>query len=241
MKHPDAERSVESYRRLAARYDASCERVMPVREETVALLDLQPGDVAVDVASGTGLSFPLPMEAIGPTGHLIAIEHSPEMMALARKRVEAAGWRNVTLIEAAVEATEVPIAFDAVLFHFTHDVLQSPAALARLFARAKPGARVAVAGARFASWWLAPLNLWVMFRARHYLTTYTDLGQPWRNLLTYVPDLTVRSRLFGTGYVAHGRFRAAHAAEKADDETGKNEEACWRAPAHLMERFKKAD
>ena len=52
---------------------------MRVREERVALLDLQPGDVAVDVASGTGLSFPLLMEAIGPTGRLIAIEHSAEI------------------------------------------------------------------------------------------------------------------------------------------------------------------
>ena len=208
MKHPDAERSVESYRRLAARYDASCERVMPVREETVALLDLQPGDVAVDVASGTGLSFPLLMEAIGPTGRLIAIEQSPEMMALERKRIEAAGWCNVTLIETATEAADVPVAFDAVLFHFTHDVLQSPAALARLFGRAKPGTRVAVAGAKFTSWWLAPLNLWVKFRARHYLTTYAGLARPWRHLLTHVSDLTVRSCLFGTGYLAHGRFRA---------------------------------
>lgn len=59
MRQPDARRSVESYRRLAARYDASCERVMRVREETVGLLDLRPADVVVDVASGTGLSFPL--------------------------------------------------------------------------------------------------------------------------------------------------------------------------------------
>ena len=214
MRPPDAQHSVESYSRLAAGYDASCERVVRVREETVALLGLRPGDAVVDVASGTGLSFPLLMQAIGPAGHLIAIEHSPEMMALAHKRVEVAGWRNVTLIEAAVEAADLPVAFDAALFHFTHDVLQSPAALVQLFSRARPGARVAVAGARFVSWWLAPLNLWVMFRARHYLTTYTGLRQPWRNLLTYVPDLTVRHRLLGTGYVAHGRFRAPHAARR---------------------------
>ena len=207
MNQPDAQRSVESYRRLAGRYDASCKRVMPVREEAVSLLGLRSGDVVVDVASGTGLSFAMLVQAIGSTGHLIAIEHSPEMMALARRRVDAAGWRNVTLIEAATEAADVPVTFDAVLFHFTHDVLQSPAALARLFARAKPGARVAVAGAKFASWWMAPLNLWVMLRARHYLTTYAGLDQPWRNLLTYVPDLTVRRRLLGTGYLAHGTFQ----------------------------------
>lgn len=86
MRQPDARRSVKSYRRLAKGYDASCMPVMPIREEAVALLELQRGDIVVDVASGTGLSFPLLLEAIGPTGRLIAIEHSPEMMALARAR-----------------------------------------------------------------------------------------------------------------------------------------------------------
>ena len=202
---PDANRSIESYRRLAKNYDASCLRVMPMREEAVASLNLHSGDVVVDVASGTGLSFPLLMKAIGPTGHLIGIEHSPDMMALARHRVEAAGWRNVTLIESNVEAADIPLAVDAMLLHFTHDVLQSPAALDLLFSRAKPGARVAVAGAKFLSWWLAPVNLWIMFRARDYLTTYGGLQKPWRNLLTYVPDLDIHPRLRGTAYVARGR------------------------------------
>lgn len=207
MTQPDAHRSLENYRVLAVDYDASCMPVMSIREEAVALLCLQDGDVVIDVASGTGLSFPLLIKEIGDTGHLIAIEHSPEMMAIARERVAAAGWSNVTLIESAVEAAEVPLEADALLFHCTHDVLQSPKALAGLFARAKPDARVAIVGAKFTSWWLAPLNLWVMFRARLYLTTYSGLQQPWRYLLSYVPDLAVRPYLQDTGYVANGRFR----------------------------------
>jgi len=205
MRRPDAARSLESYRRLAKLYDTKCTRIKSIREEAVALLGLRHGDVVVDVAAGTGLSFPLLMEGVGSTGHLIAIEHSPEMMALARRRVEAAGWRNVTLIETAVEAAEIGVAADALLFHFTHDVLQSPTALSRLFKCTRPGARVAVAGAKLTSWWLAPLNLWVMFSARNYLTTYAGLRQPWRNLLQYVPDLTVHRRVLDISYVAHGR------------------------------------
>lgn len=207
MRPPDAQRSIESYRRPAKNYDASCIPTLPIREEAVALLNLRRGDVVVDVASGTGLSFPLLMNAIGSKGHLIAIEHSPAMMALARQRIAAAGWRNATLIECTAEAADIRVPIDALLFHYTHDVLQSQAALARLFACAQPGARVAVAGARFTSWWLAPLNLWVMVRARQYLTTYAGLQKPWRHLLPYVPRLTVRSRLLDTGYVAYGRFR----------------------------------
>ena len=214
LRQPDAHRSITSYRRLAKNYDASCVPVMRMREEAVAFLNLQSGDVVVDVASGTGLSFPLLMKGIGPTGHLIGIEHSPDMMAIARQRVEAAGWRNVMLIESAVEAADVPLAADALLFHFTHDVLQSPGALALLFSRTKPGARVSVAGAKLTSWWLAPVNLWVMFRARHYLTTYCGLQQPWHNLLTFVPDLEIRPRLFDTGYVAQGRFRPPSSGDR---------------------------
>lgn len=143
MKKPDAQRSVESYRCLASSYDASCAGVMSTRSHAVALLGLRPGDVVVDVASGTGLSFPPIMDEIGAAGHLIAIEHSPEMMSLARQRVQAAGWRNVTLIEAAVEKAEIPRAFDAALFLFTHDVR-----FARNDARPQAGRKAALCRAR---------------------------------------------------------------------------------------------
>lgn len=179
----------------------------PIPDRAVTLLALRPGNVVIDVASGTGLSFGLIMNAIGPTGHLIAIEHSPEMMAIARRRVEEAGWHNVSLIQSAVEDANLPKTADAILFHCTHDVLQSPVALAVLFTAARDGARVAVVGAKFTSWWLAPLNLWVLFRTRRYLSTYRGLGRPWRHLASYVPDLRVSSHLQDTGYVAHGRYR----------------------------------
>ncbi len=207
MARPDAHRSIASYRTLARRYDASCRRVAGVREEAVTLLALEAGDVVVDVGSGTGLSFPLIMRALGPRGHLFAIEHSPEMMAIARRRVEDAGWRNVTLIESSAEAADLASSFDAILFHFTHDILQSPVAMRRLLERAKPGARVVAAGAKLATGWLAPLNVWTMFRVRRYVTTYAGLGKPWRNLLPCVPDLEVRDRQFGTAYVAAGRLQ----------------------------------
>lgn len=207
MRRPDASRSIQSYRRLADSYDESSMPEMSIRDRAVALLALRPGDVVIDVASGTGLSFALIMNVIGPTGHLIAIEHSPEMMAIARRRVNAAGWRNVSLVQSAVEDADVPKTADALLFHCTHDVLQSPAALTVLFAAAKDGARVAVVGAKFTSGWRMPLNLWVLFRTRRYLSTFGGLTRPWRYLSAYVPDLSVRSHLQDTGYVAHGRHR----------------------------------
>ena len=93
MKQPNLNQSIKNYRELASDYDRNCVRVMPIRKKTVALLKLRSGDVVLDVASGTGLSFPLLMQAIGTSGHLIAIESSPDMMAVARRRVAEGGWK----------------------------------------------------------------------------------------------------------------------------------------------------
>jgi demethylmenaquinone methyltransferase/2-methoxy-6-polyprenyl-1,4-benzoquinol methylase len=128
---------------------------MGLRRRTVARLALQPDQTVLDVACGTGLSFPLLHQGVGETGRIIGVELSPDMLAIARERCVREGWRNVTLIESAMESADIPGPVDAILFNFTHDVLRSPAALARIFAAARPGTRVAVAGMKLAPWWLA--------------------------------------------------------------------------------------
>ncbi|MCU0935746.1 MAG: methyltransferase domain-containing protein [Gammaproteobacteria bacterium] len=204
MSAPDPRLARERYRAHAAGYDASARRTMAVRRRTVARLTLRPGDTVLDVACGTGLSLPLLQEGVGAGGRLIGVELSPDMLALARERCHREGWPNVTLIESAMEAAEVPGPLDAVLLHFTHDVLRSPAALERIFAAARPGARVAVAGMKLAPWWLAPLNLVVLAQARPYMTTFEGLGRPWSLLEGYLDSFQWEPVLFGTGYVGWG-------------------------------------
>ena len=116
-----------------------------------------------------------------------------------------AGWQNVTLMEAPIEDAVIPVAADAVFFHFTHDVMRNPAALENVFRHAKPGARVVSAGRKRAPWWNVPVNV-VMWRiSRRYITTYEGFARPWSHLKQYVPDLRVKPVLFGAGYIASGR------------------------------------
>ncbi len=213
---PDRASTVDTarYDALAAGYDASALRTLPLRYRTVWNLALQPGDAVLDVACGTGLSFALLAEAIGPTGHLVGVECSPAMAALAQARIARAGWTNAELVVATMEEADLAPPrgpFAAVAFNFTHDVLQSEAALANVFAACAPGARVAVTGSKLLPWYLAPFNAYVRRINAPYMATQRNLDRPWRLLERYVPDLVIAPALFGAGYLARGNYTPAAA------------------------------
>lgn len=202
---PDPALAIARYRRHAAGYDATARRSMPARLRTIDRLALRPGDVVLDVGCGTGLSFAPILERIGPSGRIVGVELSPEMIALARERCAQQGWRNVLLLESTVEHAPLAERLDAVLFHCAHDVLRSTPALERIFAAARPGARVAAAGMKLCPWWASPLNPLVRHRARPYMTTFEGLERPWSLLERYLSGFEWESRNFGSGWIGWGR------------------------------------
>ena len=207
MSGPDAERARREYAAHAAGYDDSARRTMPLRLRTVAKLALRPGDAVLDVACGTGLSFAPIVAAIGPSGRVTGVELSPQMAAIARDRVAREGWRNVRVEVADMATAPLDGPYDAVLFHFTHDVLRTPGALEAIFAGCRPGARVAVAGSKLLPWWLSPLNGWVRRINAPYLTTFDGLERPWAPIERFVPDLRRESALGGIAYLGWGTIK----------------------------------
>jgi ubiquinone/menaquinone biosynthesis C-methylase UbiE len=209
MSDPDPRRALEQYRRHARGYDASARRTMALRRRAIDWLELAPGDRVLDVACGTGLSLALLAERVGAAGAVVGVELSPEMLRQARARVARARWPQVTLAEASMEQAALEGRFDAVLFNYTHDVLQSPRALANIFAHVKPGARVVAAGVKHPPAWLYPLRLLRLWKARPYLTTFRGLDRPWAPLERYVEGMEVQPVLFGTNYLARGRAKSS--------------------------------
>lgn len=205
---PNAARAVAQYRRHAGGYDASARRTLRLRVRTIEKLCLRPGDRVLDVACGTGLSLPLLRAAVGDRGEVVGIDISPDMMHQARRRIADAGWQNVKLIEASLEAADIPGPLDAILFNFTHDVMRSPQALARVFAAAAPHARISIAGMKYLPWWMAPGNIIVRAKARPYMTTFEGLQRPWDLALPYLSEFAWRPVLFGIGYLGWGRVAA---------------------------------
>jgi ubiquinone/menaquinone biosynthesis C-methylase UbiE len=202
---PDREAALEQYRQRAGVYDRELAVLEPIRRLAVAKLALRPGDVVFDVGCGTGLSLSILKKGVGPKGRIVGIEQSPEMVAQARRRVARARWARVTLMCSPVEIAALRVDADAALFHFTHDILQRPEAIANIISHLKPGGRVVASGLKWAApWLLRPVNLLVLSAALRSVTSLDGLDQPWRRLQDQLGQMNVESRLLGGAYIASG-------------------------------------
>jgi SAM-dependent methyltransferase len=206
---PDRSAALEQYRRRAGVYDMELALFEPIRLQAIERLALRPGDVVLDVGCGTGLSLALLREAVGARGRVIGIEQSPEMIEQARERVAHHGWKNVTLCCAPADAAELPAAANAALFHFTHDILRQPAALAHVAQHLAPGARVVACGLKWAPLWATPANLFVWPAALYSVTTLEGLDEPWSHLANWTGPLAVESLMMGSVYIASGTRAAS--------------------------------
>jgi SAM-dependent methyltransferase len=118
---PDrAGRIRERYGRWARLYDwfaRATASVGGVRRDCVAALDLDPGDTVVEFGCGPGVNVPTLRDAVGPTGRVVGVDITRQMLGRAEALVERRGWENVSLVQS--DATTPPIAgADGVLATF---------------------------------------------------------------------------------------------------------------------------
>jgi ubiquinone/menaquinone biosynthesis C-methylase UbiE len=195
------DRTRAKYRGLARTYDRFISGVGGrvagfdrQRARAVEKLDLQAGDVVIDVGCGTGLSFALIEQRIGPSGRVVGVELSPEMLAVARGRVERHRWSNVTLIEGSVEEAKAEVEADAALFCLVHDITRSPRALENVISQIKPGGHIGVLGGKALPRNALLLNIVSRWMLARFVTTFDGIEQPWTLLAELVLDLRVEAK-----------------------------------------------
>jgi demethylmenaquinone methyltransferase/2-methoxy-6-polyprenyl-1,4-benzoquinol methylase len=208
------DQALAHYRDLAPRYDRATRLIDRIRLKAIGALDLRPGDIVLDAGCGTGWCIPHLAAAVGPAGRVIAFDPSPDMLAVARERIARATIANAVLIAGDAQTVRLPEPVDAILFSYTHDLIQSEEALANVLSQAKPGARVAATSTKLYAAWLGLANWYLRYTHREYITDFRNFEAPWRRLATHLDDFRVDTGPFTQHYVARGRVRpgAAQAA-----------------------------
>jgi cyclopropane fatty-acyl-phospholipid synthase-like methyltransferase len=110
------------------------------------LLELKPGMTVADIGAGFGAWTTRFSRLLGPSGRVFATDIGAAQLAALRASVAREGLTNVTVVEGAAGATNLPaLCCDAILIRDAYHHLTQPDDIVRSFAAAlKPGGRLAV-------------------------------------------------------------------------------------------------
>jgi arsenite methyltransferase len=111
-----------------------------------AVADLHPGDVVLDLGSGAGADVLISARRVGPTGRVIGLDMTPEMLDLARAHAAQAGVSNVQFLQGYLEDIPLPDAsVDVVLSNCVINLAADKHLVLAEAARVlRPGGRFAV-------------------------------------------------------------------------------------------------
>jgi len=112
----------------------------------LAMAEIQPGDTVLDLGSGGGLDCFLAAQRVGPSGRVIGVDMTEEMVAKARSNAAQGNYANVEfrlgeIEHLPIEDSSVDLVISNCVLNLVPDKAQAFREIARVL---KPGGRVMV-------------------------------------------------------------------------------------------------
>jgi SAM-dependent methyltransferase len=112
----------------------------------LAFIEVKEGEVVVDLGSGAGIDILLAAKKVGPTGRVIGIDMTDEMIARANENIGASGLANVEVRKGIIE--KLPVESSSVDWVISNCVInlspEKPKVFAEIARVLKPGGRMLV-------------------------------------------------------------------------------------------------
>ena len=111
------------------------------------LVQLEPGQVVLDLGSGAGLDVLLSARRVAPGGHAYGVDMTDEMLQLANSNMEKAGVANATFLKGSIDSIPLSDAsVDVVISNCVINLAEDKGAVIReAFRVLRPGGLFAVA------------------------------------------------------------------------------------------------
>ncbi|MDM5187802.1 demethylmenaquinone methyltransferase [Bacillus sp. DX4.1] len=115
MQQSKEERVHDVFEKISGKYDVmnsviSFQKHKAWRKETMRIMDVQPGSMALDVCCGTADWTIALADAVGTTGKVYGLDFSKNMLSVGKEKVEALGLKHVELMHG--NAMELPFEDD---------------------------------------------------------------------------------------------------------------------------------
>jgi SAM-dependent methyltransferase len=112
----------------------------------VAVAELHPGEVVLDLGSGGGIDVLLSAHRVGPTGMAYGLDMTDEMLELARKNATEAGATNVEFLQGVLEDVPLPDgSVDVIISNCVINLsVDKPAVFAEMHRVLRAGGRIGI-------------------------------------------------------------------------------------------------
>jgi ubiquinone/menaquinone biosynthesis C-methylase UbiE len=205
------------YRKRAPRYDLSSRvygllgyRLDAYRRRGIEASRLRAGDTVVELGCGTGANFAALERAIGPTGSIIGVDLSSDMLDQARARVRREGWSNVTFVQTDAASYAFPQGINAILSTYALTLVPAYDEVIRRGAEALvPAGRFVIVDIKAPGSWPEPVLRAVVPLFRPFgVTLDLRTRHPWESLEKHLDLVVMEERYLGTTYIAAGEKAA---------------------------------